>query len=361
MLRAPCKDNSGFSLSCTTADLCERWHYSVLHLFSLAPNNPSYSLSSNLASFCSPVSRSLPPRDISWLHVLQINTSSLAAGVSQNLLGGAARGEPVPSPALLFVGRQRSTAKGPASQPLRWKTSTGMSVLSEAELCPMALPTALPPSFHPCTLTGPGWQSEGREDGHGLPASTLSSSCTYQQDVDTQRRLRHRRGSRHAASQGSDSCGGVLGMTHPARSNTSQAIYNPRFQRLKIALLLFLHFQADPRLHIHATPPTGSTLNTAQPVWAAREGAPQPPAESRAQLPSAPFPSATVIRAPGPNSAYFHLQTGSSKSTQPGTGSSACSRSCFSQEEHAAPRALPLSAAAAASLKELPGPAIKQS
>lgn len=237
-----------------------------------------------------------------------------------------------------------------------WLELSSLCSAQRAPLCPAALPTALPPSFHPCTLTGLGWQSEGQEDGHGLPASTLSSSCTYQQDVDTQRRLRHRRGSRHAASQGSDSCGGVLGTTHPARSNTSQPIYNPRFQRLKIALLLFLHFQADPHLHIHATP-----LNTAQPAWAAREGAPRPPAESRAQLPSAPFPSAKMIRAPGPNSAYFHLRTGSSQSMQPGTGSSACSRSCFSQEEHAAPRALPLSAAAAASLKELPGPAIKQS
>lgn len=121
-------------MRCTTTDLSERCHYLVLQLFSLAPNNPSYSLSSNLAFFCLPVSRSLPPRDVSWLHVLQINISLLAAGVSQNSLGGAAREEPVRSPALLVVGRQRSTAKGPASQPPHWKTSTGLNMLSEAEL-----------------------------------------------------------------------------------------------------------------------------------------------------------------------------------------------------------------------------------
>lgn len=41
-------------------------------------------MSSNLAFFCLPVSRSLSPRDVSWLHVSQINISLLAGGVGQN-------------------------------------------------------------------------------------------------------------------------------------------------------------------------------------------------------------------------------------------------------------------------------------
>lgn len=101
-------------------NLFEHCHHLVLSLFSLDQNKPSYSLSSNLVFFCLLVSRSLSPRNISWLHILQINIS-LCAGVGQN----SSRKEPPEkslsssySPTVL---RQWNTIKGTSFQPPHWK------------------------------------------------------------------------------------------------------------------------------------------------------------------------------------------------------------------------------------------------
>lgn len=104
-------------LTHTTPDLFEHHHYLVYSCFLKTQTTLLESLSSNLAFFCLLVSRSLSPRDGSWLHILQINISLLGARVSQNSLGKSLQGRASPLPLTHSVEAVEHSIKGASFQP----------------------------------------------------------------------------------------------------------------------------------------------------------------------------------------------------------------------------------------------------